>query len=80
MVKQISKIVYYLLQAVNGYPMEPSPSAVAAVEYALRRLCSWLVHGDTFILFPVCALSDPVLNCCSVLFPPERRRCFMAWP
>ncbi|CAK0782457.1 hypothetical protein CVIRNUC_005697 [Coccomyxa viridis] len=33
------------LRAVNGYPMEPSPSAVAAVEYALRRLCNWLVHG-----------------------------------
>ena len=33
-------------QAVNGYPMEPSPSAVAAVEYALRRLCNWLVHGE----------------------------------
>lgn len=33
------------LRAVNGYPMEPSPAAVAAVEYALRRLCSWLLHG-----------------------------------
>ena len=36
----------HALQAVNGYPMEPSPSAVAAVEYALRRLCNWLVHGE----------------------------------
>ncbi|CAL8470974.1 g10516 [Coccomyxa elongata] len=35
------------LRAVNGYPMEPSPAAVAAVEYALRRLCSWLLHGTT---------------------------------
>ena len=49
MAKQISNIVCYVLQAVNGYPMEPSPSAVAAVEYALRRLCSWLVHGETII-------------------------------
>jgi hypothetical protein len=49
MAKQISNIVCYVLQAVNGYPMEPSPSAVAAVEYALRRLCSWLVYGETMI-------------------------------
>ena len=51
MAKQFSNIVCCVLQAVNGYPMEPSPSAVAAVEYALRRLCSWLVHGKTTILF-----------------------------
>ena len=29
--------------------MEPSPQAVAAVEYALRRLCSWLMHGETLL-------------------------------
>lgn len=33
------------VQSANGYPMEPSPAAVAAVEWALRRLCSYLVHG-----------------------------------
>ena len=32
-------------QSANGYPMEPSPAAVAAVEWALRRLCSYLLNG-----------------------------------
>ena len=72
-----------LLQAVNGYPMEPSPQAVAAVEYALRRLCNWLVHGEN-LPPPLCALPSQVSSCqcLTCCFPidslPHLRCCILA--
>ncbi len=38
-------LVLCVAQSANGYPMEPSRAAVAAVEWALRRLCSYLLNG-----------------------------------
>ncbi|KAK9821450.1 hypothetical protein WJX81_000353 [Elliptochloris bilobata] len=34
------------LIGVNGYPLEPPAAMVAAVEFALRRVASWLVDGS----------------------------------
>ena len=31
---------------LNGYPAEPKPSMVSAVDFTLRRLASYLLHGE----------------------------------
>ena len=41
-----SGIMHETAVGVNGYPAEPKPSMVSAVDFTLRRLATYLLHGE----------------------------------
>ena len=50
-------IQHHAAVGVNGYPAEPKPSMLSAVDFTLRRLATYLLHGES--LFWWCCSGAP---------------------
>ena len=63
-----SGIMHEMAVGVNGYPAEPKPSMVSAVDFTLRRLATYLLHGEPLFWWCCSNAADVVATS---LYPPS---------